>query len=236
MPEFGRVVALMQFNMYHHYTVDEHLLLAVGNVAASNAASCAANIRSSRDLIKRIKSREVLYVADLLHDMAKGLPGDHSDVGAAMAESVCPRLGLSAADTATVSWLVRNHLVMSDAAQKRDIADPQDGARFRSCRADAGEAAAAADAHRRRYSRRRARRVERLEGPAAARTLLRSRDADVGRRRAAGARRARRRGKARAGGRLGDFRIAARSAGAVAALRQLLAGLRAPRSMNSMPG
>jgi [protein-PII] uridylyltransferase len=77
------------------------------------------------DLIKRVKSREALYVSILMHDMAKGLPGDHSEVGAAMAESVCPRLGLSPADTATVSWLVRHHLVMSDAAQKRDVSDPK---------------------------------------------------------------------------------------------------------------
>jgi [protein-PII] uridylyltransferase len=77
------------------------------------------------DLIKRVKSRQVLYVAALLHDMAKGLPGDHSEVGAAMAESVGARFGLSPGDTATVSWLVRHHLVMSDAAQKRDVSDPK---------------------------------------------------------------------------------------------------------------
>ena len=79
----------------------------------------------STDIIKRIKSREVLYVAMLLHDIAKGLPGDHSDVGAAIANSLCPRLGLSPEDTAAVAWLVKNHLVMSDTAQKRDISDPK---------------------------------------------------------------------------------------------------------------
>src|SRR5262249_38427031 len=77
------------------------------------------------DLIKRVKSREVLYVAVLLHDMAKGLPGDPSEMGAAMADSVCPRLGLSPADTAPVAWLVATHLVMSDAAQKREASDPK---------------------------------------------------------------------------------------------------------------
>jgi [protein-PII] uridylyltransferase len=125
LPEFGRVVALMQFNMYHHYTVDEHLLMAVGNVARLERGELRQEHPLASDLIKRVKSREVLYVSLLLHDMAKGLPGDHSDVGAAMAESVCPRLGLSVADTATVSWLVRKHLVMSDAAQKRDVSDPK---------------------------------------------------------------------------------------------------------------
>jgi [protein-PII] uridylyltransferase len=125
MPEFGRVVALMQFNMYHHYTVDEHLLVAVGNISRMERGELRQELPLISDLIKRIKSREVLYVATLLHDMAKGLPGDHSEIGAAMAESVCPRFGLSSADTATVSWLVRNHLVMSDAAQKRDVSDPK---------------------------------------------------------------------------------------------------------------
>jgi len=125
MPEFGRVVALMQFNMYHHYTVDEHLLVTIGNLARIERGELKQELPLVSDLIKRIKSREVLYVAGLMHDMAKGLPGDHSDIGAAMAQSVCPRLGLSPPDTATVSWLVRNHLVMSDAAQKRDVSDPK---------------------------------------------------------------------------------------------------------------
>jgi [protein-PII] uridylyltransferase len=125
MPEFGRVVALMQFNMYHHYTVDEHLLMAVGYVARLERGEFKRENPLVSDLIKRVKSREVLYVAILLHDMAKGLPGDHSELGATMAETVCPRLGLSPADTETVAWLVRNHLVMSDAAQKRDVSDPK---------------------------------------------------------------------------------------------------------------
>ncbi len=125
MPEFGRVVALMQFNMYHHYTVDEHLLVAVGNISRMERGELRQELPLVSDLIKRVKSREVLYVATLLHDMAKGLPGDHSEIGAAMADSVCPRFGLSAEDTDTVAWLVRNHLVMSDAAQKRDVSDPK---------------------------------------------------------------------------------------------------------------
>ena len=125
MPEFGRVVALMQFNMYHHYTVDEHLLVTIGNLSRIERGELRNELPLVTDLAKRIKSREVLYAAGLLHDMAKGLPGDHSEIGAAMAEMVCPRLGLSSADTATVSWLVLNHLVMSDAAQKRDVADPR---------------------------------------------------------------------------------------------------------------
>jgi [protein-PII] uridylyltransferase len=125
VPEFGRVVGLMQFNMYHHYTVDEHLIRAVGNVAAIDHGERKDEHPLSTDIIKRIKSREALYVAILLHDIAKGLPGDHSDVGAAIANSLCPRLGLKPEDTTAVMWLVKNHLVMSDMAQKRDIADPK---------------------------------------------------------------------------------------------------------------
>src|ERR1700743_28322 len=125
VPEFGHAVGLMQFNMYHHYTVDEHLIRAVGNVASIERGEHREDNPLSTEVVKRIQSREVLYCAILLHDIAKGLPGDHSDVGAAIAESLCPRWGLSHEDTQGVSWLVRNHLVMSDTAQKRDIGDPK---------------------------------------------------------------------------------------------------------------
>jgi [protein-PII] uridylyltransferase len=125
VPEFGRVVALMQFNMYHHYTVDEHLIRAVGNVASIERGELANEHPLASDIVKRIKTREVLYCAMLLHDIAKGLPGDHSDVGAAIAGSLCPRLGLSAEDTSAVAWLVENHLIMSDTAQRRDVSDPK---------------------------------------------------------------------------------------------------------------
>ncbi len=125
VPEFGRVVGLMQFNMYHHYTVDEHLIRAVGYVASIDRGEHKNEHPLATEIIKRVKSREALYVAMLLHDIAKGLPGDHSEVGAAIAQSLCPRLGLMPEDTAAVMWLVKNHLVMSDMAQKRDISDPK---------------------------------------------------------------------------------------------------------------
>jgi [protein-PII] uridylyltransferase len=125
IPEFGHAVGLMQFNMYHHYTVDEHLIRAVGHVAEIERGTHKEDHPLSSDIVKRIQSREVLYCAILLHDMAKGLPGDHSDVGAAIATTLCPRLGLSANDTAAVAWLVKNHLVMSDTAQRRDVSDPK---------------------------------------------------------------------------------------------------------------
>jgi [protein-PII] uridylyltransferase len=125
VPPFAHAVALMQFNMYHHYTVDEHLIRAVGIVAQIERGELKDDHPLSTELIKRIKSREVLYCAILLHDMAKGLPGNHSIVGAEIATSLCPRLGLSPEDTAAVSWLVKYHLVMSDTAQRRDITDPK---------------------------------------------------------------------------------------------------------------
>ncbi len=125
VPEFGRVVALMQFNMYHHYTVDEHLIRAVGNVAAIEHGDMKDDHPIAHDIMKRVGQREVLYCAMLLHDIAKGLPGDHSKVGAEIARHCCLRWGLSEDDTATVCWLVEHHLVMSDVAQRRDIADPK---------------------------------------------------------------------------------------------------------------
>jgi [protein-PII] uridylyltransferase len=125
VPEFGRVVALMQFNMYHHYTVDEHLIRAVGNVAAIERGELKAELPLSSDIVKRIKSREALFCAILMHDIAKGMKGDHSDEGSEIAERLCPRFGLSPEDTAAVVWLVKNHLVMSDTAQRRDLSDPK---------------------------------------------------------------------------------------------------------------
>ncbi len=125
IPAFDHAVGLMQFNMYHHYTVDEHLIRAVGNIASIDRGELKTEHPLATEVIKRVKSREALYVAILLHDIAKGLPGDHSAVGATIAESLGPRFGLSPTDTAAVAWLVRNHLVMSDTAQKRDIADPK---------------------------------------------------------------------------------------------------------------
>jgi [protein-PII] uridylyltransferase len=125
IPEFGHAVGLMQFNMYHHYTVDEHLIRAVGNIAAIERGEHKDENPLATEIVKRVQSRAVLYCAVLLHDMAKGLPGNHSDVGAEIARSLCPRLGMSPADTQAVAWLVKNHLLMSDVAQRRDLSDPQ---------------------------------------------------------------------------------------------------------------
>jgi len=125
VPDFGRVVAQMQFDMYHHYTVDEHSIRAIGLLAAIERGELAKEHPLSTALFRQIGSRRVLYVAVLLHDIAKGRGGDHSLLGQQVALELCPRFGLDAAETETVAWLVRYHLLMSATAFKRDLADPK---------------------------------------------------------------------------------------------------------------
>jgi [protein-PII] uridylyltransferase len=125
VPEFGRIVALMQFNMYHHYTADEHLIRAIGILSEIEGGELSDEYPLANELMSKTSKRAVLFVAMFLHDIAKGRPEDHSVAGAAIAHKLCPRLGLSKGDTETVAWLVENHLVMSDVAQKRDLSDPK---------------------------------------------------------------------------------------------------------------
>jgi [protein-PII] uridylyltransferase len=123
IPPFGRVVAMMQFNMYHHYTVDEHLLRTVGFLADIDAQRATDDLPLTDTIMPSIEKRRALYVAVFLHDVAKGRVEDHSIAGVAVARHLCPRLGLTPAETETVVWLIENHLVMSDTAQRRDLAD-----------------------------------------------------------------------------------------------------------------
>ena len=125
VPDFGRVVAQMQFDMYHHYTVDEHSIRAIGLLSRIERGELAEDHPLSTALFKQIASRRVLYVAVLLHDIAKGRGGDHSVLGAEVAMQLCPRFGLDEAETETVAWLVRYHLLLSNTAFRRDIADPK---------------------------------------------------------------------------------------------------------------
>jgi [protein-PII] uridylyltransferase len=124
IPDFGRVVSMMQFNMYHHYTVDEHLLRCIG-VLAEIEAGTNREYGLSNDLVHTIQPqhRRVLYIALFLHDIAKGRIEDHSIAGARIARRLGPRFGLAPAETEMVSWLVENHLVMSTIAQSRDLSD-----------------------------------------------------------------------------------------------------------------
>ncbi|MER9055790.1 [protein-PII] uridylyltransferase [Mesorhizobium sp. M0213] len=124
IPDFGKIVAMMQFSMYHHYTVDEHLIRCIGVLAEIERGDGEKVHPLSHSLMPGLKkSREALYVAVLLHDIAKGRPEDHSQAGARIARRICPHMGLSPADTETVAWLVENHLVMSMTAQTRDLND-----------------------------------------------------------------------------------------------------------------
>lgn len=123
VPEFGRVVAMMQFNMYHHFTVDEHLIQTVGNLAALERGEFGEDHPLIDEVLPAIEDRRALYVALFLHDIAKGRDEDHSILGARIAGELCPRLGLDERETELVSWLVLEHLTMSIVAQSRDLAD-----------------------------------------------------------------------------------------------------------------
>ena len=123
VPDFGRVVAQMQFDMYHHYTVDEHTIRAIGLLSRIEKGEENEQHPLATEVIAKVASRRVLYVATLLHDIAKGRRGDHSVLGAEVAMKLCPRLGMSPAETELVAWLVRWHLLMSATAFKRDLAD-----------------------------------------------------------------------------------------------------------------
>lgn len=124
LPDFGRIVAMMQFDMYHSYTVDEHTVFAMGILNGIETGALADIAPVATEAAREITLRRELYVAMLLHDIAKGRGGDHSILGAEVARSVCPRLGLSDDETETVAWLVRYHLLMSETAFRYDLNDP----------------------------------------------------------------------------------------------------------------
>ncbi|HXO91295.1 MAG TPA: [protein-PII] uridylyltransferase [Stellaceae bacterium] len=123
IPDFGRVVAQMQYDMYHHYTVDEHTLFAIGILHKIETGQLKEEHPLATELAATIVSRRALYLAVLLHDIAKGRGGDHSEIGERIALELGPRLGLSGEETETVAWLVRWHLLMSGTAFKLDISD-----------------------------------------------------------------------------------------------------------------
>ncbi len=125
VPDFGRVVAQTQHDMYHTYTVDEHTIRAIGILASIEDGTYKEDHPLSAEVVHKILSRPVLYLAVLLHDIAKGRGGDHSVLGAEVAMHLGPRLGLTAAETETVAWLVRYHLAMSGTAFQRDLMDPK---------------------------------------------------------------------------------------------------------------
>ncbi len=123
IPEFGKIVSMMQFNMYHHYTVDEHLLRTLAVLSSVEKGKEAESHPLAAKIMPGIEDRESLYVAVLLHDIAKGRPEDHSTAGARVARKLCPRFGLSPKQTETVAWLIQEHLTLSMVAQTRDLHD-----------------------------------------------------------------------------------------------------------------
>ncbi|NNE80928.1 MAG: [protein-PII] uridylyltransferase [Silicimonas sp.] len=125
IPEMAPVVAMMQFNMYHHYTVDEHTIQCISTLAQIEREELVEELPVASGILKAGINRKILYSALLLHDIGKGRPEDHSILGAKIARKVAPRLGLKKDEAETVEWLVRYHLLMSDVAQKRDLSEPR---------------------------------------------------------------------------------------------------------------
>ena len=125
IPEFEPIVAMMQFNMYHSFTVDEHTIQCLKTLAQIEKGELVEELPIASSILKDGVNRKVIYIALLLHDIGKGRSDDHSILGAKIAKQVSPRLGLNKQETETVEWLVRYHLLMSDMAQKRDISDPR---------------------------------------------------------------------------------------------------------------
>jgi [protein-PII] uridylyltransferase len=125
MPDWARIVGQMQFDTYHVFTVDEHTIEAVRVLNMMERGELSEIAPVASELVDHLQSRRALYLAMLLHDIAKGRGGDHSELGADVALKVGPALGLSAEETETVSWLVLHHLLLSTIAFKRDIDDPK---------------------------------------------------------------------------------------------------------------
>jgi [protein-PII] uridylyltransferase len=125
LPDFGRIVAMMQFDMYHSYTVDEHTIKTIGVLHQIESNELAKTAPVATHVMPEIESRRALFVAMFLHDMAKGRGGDHSILGAELALTLCPGLGLTREETETVSWLVKYHLLMSKTAFRYDLNDPK---------------------------------------------------------------------------------------------------------------
>ncbi|MGC8696939.1 MAG: [protein-PII] uridylyltransferase, partial [Halothiobacillus sp.] len=124
LPAFGQIVGLMQFDLFHAYTVDAHILLVIRNLRRFSRPEFAAEHPMASQIFSQIEQPEVLYLAGLLHDIAKGRGGDHAEIGARDAEQFARGHGLSQAATTRLVWLVQQHLLMSFTAQRRDIEDP----------------------------------------------------------------------------------------------------------------
>ena len=124
IPAFANIVGRMQYDLFHMYTVDEHTLFVVRNLRRYSTAIGAQELPFCAEVFKTLRNPELLYLAGIFHDIAKGRKGDHSELGAVDAFEFCREHGLNLHDASLVSWLVRNHLLMSMTAQRKDISDP----------------------------------------------------------------------------------------------------------------
>jgi [protein-PII] uridylyltransferase len=125
IPSFGRIVGRMQYDLFHAYTVDEHTLFVVNNLRRFALSRFDHEYPHCSRLMQSFERPEIVYLAGLFHDIAKGRGGDHSELGAVDAEAFCLEHGMSQYDARTVAWLVRHHLALSMTAQKKDLSDPQ---------------------------------------------------------------------------------------------------------------
>ena len=136
LPAFARVSGRMQFDLFHVYTVDQHTLAVLRNLAQFASGDPDERFAIAHQVWPRLRKPELLLLAGLFHDIAKGRGGDHSELGAEDARAFCAAHGLTEGDAAQVEWLVRHHLLMSTTAQKQDIADPDVIHRFATTIAD----------------------------------------------------------------------------------------------------
>jgi len=125
LPAFGKIVGQMQYDLFHVYTVDEHTLFVLRNVRRFMVPEFADEFPLASQLVEEIIKPERLYIAAIFHDIAKGRGGDHSELGEEEVQKFCHLHDLSAYDTRLISWLVRNHLIMSWTSQHLDTTDPQ---------------------------------------------------------------------------------------------------------------
>jgi [protein-PII] uridylyltransferase len=125
IPAFGHIVGRMQFDLFHVYTVDQHILFVVRNLRRFAYGKYRTEFTHAKDIFQQIDHPEVLYLAALFHDIAKGREGDHSTLGAEDAREFCRQMPMSDEHRERVAWLVEQHLVMSQTAQRRDISDPE---------------------------------------------------------------------------------------------------------------
>jgi len=125
IPEFGLIEGQMQFDMFHVYTVDEHTFKVVRNMRQMQIGKVDPSLKIEHELINKLPKIELLYLAGIFHDLGKGKGGDHSEIGEKIVEKFCKRLNFSLHDNELLSWLVKNHLIMSSISQKTDVHDPE---------------------------------------------------------------------------------------------------------------